>query len=117
MSNDFHPAMPIDWIAPGETATVDVDGRPVTIANLDGATFCAYSHECPHQATPLGGLPLQRGRLIRCPEHGSMFDVTTGQCVLPSQDGWTGELPLFATRVVDEVVEVSLTAGVTPPPA
>jgi 3-phenylpropionate/trans-cinnamate dioxygenase ferredoxin subunit len=98
--------MSIDWVPPGETATVEVDGRPVTIANVDG-TFCAYAHECPHQATPLGGLSLQRSRLIRCPEHGSMFDVTTGECVLASQDGWTGRLPTYATRVVGEVVQVS----------
>ena len=103
---EFIDAMPVDWIEPGETATVDVDGRPVTIANADG-TFCAFSHECPHQATPLGGLPLQRGRLIRCPEHGSMFDVTTGECVLPSDDGWTGTLPLYLARVEGDVVQVS----------
>lgn len=101
----FHDAMPTDWIAPGETATLDVDGFPVAIANVDG-TYWAFSHECPHQATPLGGLRLTRGRLIRCPEHGSMFDVTTGQCVLPSQDGWSGPLPCFHTRVEDDVVQV-----------
>jgi 3-phenylpropionate/trans-cinnamate dioxygenase ferredoxin subunit len=107
----FEDAKPVDWVPPGETATVDVDGHPVTIANLDG-TFCAFAHECPHQGTPLGGLPLLRGRLIRCPEHGSTFDVTTGQCVLPSQDGWTGELPTYETRVEGEVVQVCLRPGV-----
>lgn len=104
---EFLDAMPTDWVAVGETATVEVDGHPVAIANVDG-TFCAFSHECPHQATPLGGLSLQRGRLLRCPEHGSMFDVTTGQCVLPSEDGWTGVLPTYPTRVVGDVVQVSL---------
>jgi 3-phenylpropionate/trans-cinnamate dioxygenase ferredoxin subunit len=103
----FHEAMPADWVAPGETATVDVDGRPVAIANVEG-TFCAFEHLCPHQGTPLGGLPLYRGRLIRCPEHGSMFDVTTGDCVLPSDDGWTGRLITFPTRQIGDVVEVAL---------
>jgi len=106
--SEFHDAMPTDWIAPGETATVEVAGRPVAVANVDGQ-FCAFSNECPHQSTPLGGLSLMRGRLIRCPEHGSTFDVVTGQCVLPSQDGWTGTLPVYEVRVVDEVVQVSLT--------
>ena len=104
--SEFYPAIPTEWLSPGETATVEVDGRPVTIANADG-TFCAFSHECPHQATPLGGLSLMRKRLLQCPEHGSVFDVTTGECVLASQDGWSGRLPTFTTRVVDEVVEVS----------
>jgi 3-phenylpropionate/trans-cinnamate dioxygenase ferredoxin subunit len=103
--NDFVDAAPTDWIAPGETASVDVDGIAVTLANVDGA-FCAFANECPHQATVLGGRPLVRGRLIQCPEHGSMFDVTTGKCVLPSEDGWTGMLPTYDTRVVDDVVQV-----------
>jgi nitrite reductase/ring-hydroxylating ferredoxin subunit len=105
--SNFHDAAPVDWIPTGRTATVEVDGRPVTIANL-GDTFCAFAHECPHQGTPLGGLALMRGRLLRCPEHGSTFDVTTGQCVLPSQEGWTGTLPTYQVRVVDDVVQVSL---------
>ncbi|HLY82617.1 MAG TPA: Rieske 2Fe-2S domain-containing protein [Acidimicrobiales bacterium] len=104
---EFHDAMPVDWVASGESATVDVAGVSVAIANVDGR-FCAFATECPHQATVLGGLSLQRGRLIRCPEHGSMFDVTTGECVLPSQDGWRGNLRLYRTRVVDDVVQVSL---------
>lgn len=103
-------AAPVDWVPPGETAVVEVEGRPVAIANLDGESFCAFSHECPHQGTPLGGLSLLRGRLLRCPEHGSTFDVTTGQCVLASDDGWTGILPTYPTRVVDGVVQIDLGA-------
>jgi 3-phenylpropionate/trans-cinnamate dioxygenase ferredoxin component len=105
--HEFIDAAPADYLEPGETATVDVDGTPVTLANADG-TWCAFESVCPHQATPLGGLRLSRRILLQCPEHGSMFDVTTGQCVLPSDDGWTGTLRIFRTRVVDEVVQVSL---------
>jgi 3-phenylpropionate/trans-cinnamate dioxygenase ferredoxin component len=105
--SDFIDAAPDDWVAPGRTATVDVDGTPVALANVDG-TYCAFANDCPHQATPLGGLPLTRGRFIMCPGHGSMFDVTSGQCVLPSQDGWTGTLGTYETRVVDGVVQVRL---------
>jgi 3-phenylpropionate/trans-cinnamate dioxygenase ferredoxin subunit len=104
---EFVDAAPVDWVPPGETRTVDVDGTAVALANVDGV-FCAFSNECPHQSTVLGGRPLSRGRLIQCPEHGSMFDVTTGQCVLASQDGWSGPLPLYETRVVDDVVQVRL---------
>lgn len=105
---DYLDAVPDDHLEPGETATVAVEGRPVTVANLDGERWCAFEHLCPHQATPLGGLPLSRKVLLQCPEHGSMFDVTTGECVLPSQDGWTGQLRTFPTRVVDGVVQVAL---------
>jgi 3-phenylpropionate/trans-cinnamate dioxygenase ferredoxin component len=103
----FHDALPTDWIGPGETTTVDVDGTPVAVANVEG-DYYAFSNQCPHQATPLGGLQLMRKCLIQCPEHGSVFDVRTGQCVLASQDGWTGTLPTYKTRVEGEVVQVSL---------
>ena len=102
---DFHDAIPDDWIAPGETTTVDVEGIPVAIANVDGEFF-AFGNDCPHQATPLGGQPLQRRCIITCPEHHSMYDVRTGQCVVPSDDGFTGMLQMFETRVVDSVVQV-----------
>jgi 3-phenylpropionate/trans-cinnamate dioxygenase ferredoxin component len=101
----FIDAIPVDYLGPGETATVDVEGIPVTIANAEG-TWWAYESTCPHQSTPLGGIPLLRKTLLRCPEHGSTFDVATGQCVLASQDGWTGTLQIYPTRVVDDVVQV-----------
>jgi 3-phenylpropionate/trans-cinnamate dioxygenase ferredoxin subunit len=103
----FIDALPTDWIEPGETATVDVDGRAVAIANVKGEYF-AFDNQCPHQATPLGGLPLMRDCLIRCPQHGSVYDVRSGKCVLPSDDGFCGDLPIWPTRVVDAVVQVEL---------
>ncbi len=103
----FFDAVPVDYLEPGETATVDVNGVPVTVANADGRWF-AYESMCPHQATPLGGVPLTKRTLLQCPQHGSMFDVATGQCVLPSEDGWTGTLRTYPTRVVEDVVQVSL---------
>ena len=107
MAPDFFDALPTDWIGPGETATVDVEGRAVAVANVKGEYF-AFDNQCPHQATPLGGLPLMRDCLIRCPQHGSIYDVRSGACVLPSDDGFTGTLPTFPTRVVDEVVQVAV---------
>ena len=56
----FIDALPADYLEPGETMTVEVEGTPVTLANANG-TWCAFEHMCPHQATPLGGLPLMRG--------------------------------------------------------
>ena len=53
-------------------------------------------------------VPLLRKRLVQCPEHGSVFDVTTGECVMPSQDGWSGPMRTYATRVEGDVVQVSL---------
>lgn len=104
---EFIDAMPTDWIEPGETATVDVDGVPVAIANVKG-DFYAFSNICPHQGTVLGGAPLQRDCLITCPEHHSVYDVRSGQCVVPSDDGFAANMSVYECRVVDEVVQVSL---------
>jgi 3-phenylpropionate/trans-cinnamate dioxygenase ferredoxin component len=104
----FHDAMPIDWIEPGATATVDVDGFPVTVANVDGE-FYAFQSLCPHQGTPLGGRPLQNGCIIECPQHSSRYDVTTGECVAPSSDdGFNQDLMTFPTRVVDDVLQINV---------
>jgi 3-phenylpropionate/trans-cinnamate dioxygenase ferredoxin component len=104
---EFVDALPTDWIEPGETATVDVEGRAVGVANVKGEYF-AFDNQCPHQATPLGGQALLRDCLIRCPQHGSVYDVRNGDCVLPSDDGFTGTLPTFPTRVVGDVVQVAV---------
>lgn len=104
---EFVDAAPVDYVEPGETSTVEVDGIAVTLANAEGAWY-AFESQCPHQATPLGGLRLLRRTLLQCPQHGSVFDVATGQCVLASEDGWSGTLRTYGTRVVGDVVQVSL---------
>lgn len=104
----FYDAMPVDWIEPGATATVAVDGFPVAIANLDGR-FYAFQNLCPHQGTTLGGRPVVDGCHIVCSQHSSKYDVTTGHCVEPSTlDGFSQDLMTFETRVVDGVVQVKV---------
>ena len=100
--------MPTDWIEPGATTIVQVDGFPVAVANVDGR-FYAFQSLCPHQGTSLGGRPLQDGCVIECPQHSSRYDVTTGECVAPSSlDGFNQDLMTFPTRVVDDVVQVDV---------
>jgi 3-phenylpropionate/trans-cinnamate dioxygenase ferredoxin subunit len=104
----FHDAMPDDWIKPGETTVVEVDGFPVAVANV-GGEFFAFQSLCPHQGTTLGGRPLQEGCIIQCPQHSSRYDVTTGTCVAPSEgDGFNQDLMTFPTRIVDGVVQVDV---------
>jgi 3-phenylpropionate/trans-cinnamate dioxygenase ferredoxin component len=104
----FHDAMPIDWIAPGDTTVVSVDGFPVAVANVAG-TFYAFQSLCPHQGTTLAGRPLDDGCIIVCPQHSSRYDVTTGECVAPSvPDGFNQDLMTFPVRVVDDVVQIDV---------
>jgi len=108
ISVGFHDAAPVDWVDPGATATVDVDGFPVALANVEG-TFYAFQNLCPHQGTSLGGRPLVEGCHVVCPQHSSKYDVTTGRCIEPSTlDGFAQDLMTFRARVVDGVVQVDV---------
>jgi 3-phenylpropionate/trans-cinnamate dioxygenase ferredoxin subunit len=104
----YEDAAPTDWLAPGETASVSVDGFPVALANVDGEYY-AFQNLCPHQGTTLGGRPLTDGCTIVCPQHASRYDVRTGRCLEPSNpDGFDQDLMTFETRVVDEVVQIRI---------
>jgi 3-phenylpropionate/trans-cinnamate dioxygenase ferredoxin subunit len=99
--------MPVDWIGPGESATVEVDGFPVAVANVDGA-YHAFQNLCPHQGSTLGGRPVV-DCVITCPQHSSRYDVRTGTCVAPSEgDGFDQDLMTFPVEVVDGVVRVAV---------
>ncbi len=103
----FYDAIPEDWLEPGCSATVSVDGMPVAIANVDGSYF-AFQSLCPHQGTTLGGRPVVDGH-IECSQHSSRYEVTTGRCVQASiPDGFNQNLMTFPTRVIDGVVQVQI---------
>lgn len=99
--------MPTDWIDPGETATVEVDEWPIGIANV-ASEFFAFQALCPHQGSMLAGRPLEQDCIIVCPHHASRYDVRSGECVKPASDGFNQDLMVYATRVIDDVVQVDL---------
>jgi 3-phenylpropionate/trans-cinnamate dioxygenase ferredoxin subunit len=104
----FYDALPTDYLAPGETMTVSVDGFPVAVANVEGEYF-AFQNLCPHQGTTLGGRPISDGHFVVCSQHSSCYDVTTGQCVRPAEgDGFAQDLMTFETQVVDDVVQIKV---------
>lgn len=60
----------------GSGKTVDVNGKPVAVFNVEG-NFCAISDTCLHRGGPLGEGELD-GKIVTCPWHGWRYDVTTG---------------------------------------
>lgn len=66
MVADFYDALPADYLDPGQTMTVEVDGFPVAVANVDGE-YCAFRNLCPHQGSTLGGRSLEEGFFVSCP--------------------------------------------------
>jgi nitrite reductase/ring-hydroxylating ferredoxin subunit len=63
-------------LPPGTMKCVAVGGRRLLLANVEGR-FCATDDTCTHEDASLSTGVL-KGGLVRCPLHGSRFDVRTG---------------------------------------
>lgn len=66
-------------IPPGSFRVCDVDGRKITVFNVDGE-FHAVDDRCPHRGASLGAGSVD-GSVVTCPLHEWQFDVTTGHRV------------------------------------
>ncbi len=67
----------------GKMAQVTVAGHTLMLANVDG-TYYALADKCPHLGGSLSHGTLE-GSVVRCPNHGSKYDVKTGQNVGDAQ--------------------------------
>jgi len=62
----------------GEVAEFTVQGRPLCVANVDGAVAVIDS-VCPHEGGPLGEGIIEGSRVV-CTWHAYAFDVRSGAC-------------------------------------
>ncbi len=81
---------PVASLPAGAKASVDIDGEPVGLYNVDGQIF-AMDDFCTHDEAYLseGDFNPSAGT-IRCPRHSSHFDVRSGRprsfpAILPVQ--------------------------------
>lgn len=63
-------------IPAGSGKTIDLNGKPVAVFNVEGA-FYAISDTCVHRGGPLGEGELN-GKTVTCPWHGWRYDITSG---------------------------------------
>ena len=66
-------------LEPGTGKTVDVNGTPVALFNVDGV-YHAIHNTCPHEDGSLGEGGLCHA-IVLCPLHDYEFDVTSGRCL------------------------------------
>jgi nitrite reductase/ring-hydroxylating ferredoxin subunit len=66
-------------IAAGTGKTVNLEGTPVALFNVNGRYF-AINNSCPHEDGPLGEGTLC-GSIVTCPIHAYEFDVISGECL------------------------------------
>jgi 3-phenylpropionate/trans-cinnamate dioxygenase ferredoxin subunit len=80
-------------IAAGQCKIVSAGGREIGVYNVNDA-FYALVNRCPHEGAPVCRGPIvgrpdshmpgeyrliQRGEMVRCPWHGWLFEIRTGQ--------------------------------------
>ncbi len=87
----------------GEMHCVKVEKLRVLIANTEGQ-FYAVDELCSHEDATLCQGALQ-GLRIKCPLHGSRFDLLTGQ---PLEDPATEPLRTYPVRVEQEQIQIRL---------
>lgn len=68
----------VSEIPPGKVKEVEVAGKKIALANVDGA-FYAIDNVCLHRGGPLAEGYLE-GELLECPWHGWQWNVETGEC-------------------------------------
>jgi nitrite reductase/ring-hydroxylating ferredoxin subunit len=64
-------------VAPGKMIGIDVQGKKMLLANVDGKMY-AMDGICSHQGGHLWEGKLL-GMTVKCPRHGSEFDIATGK--------------------------------------
>jgi nitrite reductase/ring-hydroxylating ferredoxin subunit len=81
MGISYIPVARVGEVAAGAMKEVDLGGRQVLVANVEGKYF-AFSRQCPHEDADLKTGTLD-GTKVRCNNHNYCFDLKTGECVMP----------------------------------
>jgi 3-phenylpropionate/trans-cinnamate dioxygenase ferredoxin component len=81
-------------LQPGKMKRIDVNGQRILLVNIDGR-FYATDDTCTHEDASLSTGSL-KGDLVKCPLHGSRFNVRTGEVLEePAEENLT----TYAVRV------------------
>jgi nitrite reductase/ring-hydroxylating ferredoxin subunit len=102
MSNSIK-ICPVDALSPGEMRCVSLADRNVLVAHTE-AGFMVADEMCTHEDARLcdGNL---NGTLVKCPLHGSRFDLTTGRVL---DDPAEEDLRIYPVTIVDGDVCISI---------
>lgn len=103
MADNWITAAAAGALSPGQMLGVALAGKPICLYNVEGR-FYATSNICTHAFTFLSEGYLD-GRMIECPLHAGVFDVTTGAGQGPPI---TCDLETFPVRIVDGEVQVNV---------
>jgi nitrite reductase/ring-hydroxylating ferredoxin subunit len=109
MTQEFVEAAKADEIRPGTMKRIELQGRRILLANVNGR-LCAVDDTCTHEEASLSTGVL-RGELVKCPLHGSRFNVCTGEVL---EDPAEENLGTYPVRLEGERILIGLRAAGTP---
>jgi nitrite reductase/ring-hydroxylating ferredoxin subunit len=66
-------------LPPGKMIGVEVSGKWLVVANVDGKYY-SIDGKCTHAGGELWNGKLV-GNVVKCPKHGSEFDIKTGRVI------------------------------------
>ena len=104
-NSSFVPVMTLAEIPQGSMQAKVLDGREIVICHTREGGVFALDNVCTHAHARMCEGRLRATRLV-CPLHGASFDVRDGRVLGPPA---TVPLPTYPVRVVDGMIEVSLT--------
>ena len=76
-NQDYVEAGKISEISNGQMKHVEINGKEIAIANLDGK-FYAFADRCGHMNARLSRGNINQN-VVTCPFHAAKFDVTSGK--------------------------------------
>jgi 3-phenylpropionate/trans-cinnamate dioxygenase ferredoxin subunit len=103
MADEFIEVAKAGELRPGTMKRIDTRGRRILLVNVDGR-YCAVDDTCTHEEASLSTGVL-KGALVKCPLHGSRFNVCTGEALEePAEEN----LRSYAVRQKGERILVDL---------
>jgi nitrite reductase/ring-hydroxylating ferredoxin subunit/uncharacterized membrane protein len=107
--HEWTPTIPETAVTEGSMTCTEADGVPVLIAR-QGGRLHALANRCNHRGGPLHEGELSDG-CVTCPWHGSRFALDDGAV---DRGPASSPQPVFATRVLDGLIEVRQLTDPTP---
>ena len=109
MPDGFVEVAKASELPPGTMKRIELGGRRILLANVEGR-FYAADDACTHEEASLSAGFL-KGELVKCPLHGSRFNVRTGEALEePAEEN----LKTYPVRLEGERILIDLSEAGTP---
>lgn len=96
-------ALPVSQLKDNEMKVVEILGKRISVAKVDGGFF-AFDDMCTHHQCSLSEGIIE-GTAVECPCHGAQFDIKSGNVLkLPA----TAAINTYPVKVENEIVFVEV---------